>query len=86
MYDSSILWFTLAGALLGALVLGLITAGIVTGSTPVAGLGQLAAGGTGAAVVAGGSIGAALGGCIGGIAAMLRIPPRRIRKAAEHTS
>lgn len=77
VYDRSILWFTLIGLLLGALVLGLLGAAIATRTAPVAGLGQIAAGGSGPAVVASGGLGAALGGCIGGILAMLRLPPRR---------
>lgn len=76
VYDPSILRCTVIGAVAGALLLGLLLASIVAGSMPIAGLGQIAAGGTGAAVVAGGSIGAALGGCIGGIAAMVRLPAR----------
>ena len=75
VYDPSMLWLTLLGAAVGLLILGVAAFAIATGRMPVAGLGQMAAGGFGPAVVAGAAVGAALGGLIGGLIACRRLPP-----------
>jgi len=83
IYDPSILRLTLAGALVGAVLLGWL-AFAIAGGLPVAGLGQFSAAGAGAATFTGAGIGLALGGLVGGLVALYRLPPRRPMKHEMH--
>lgn len=74
VYQSKILRFALVGALLGAVALGLAAWLVVNGTLPIAGLGQLGAAGLAVAVFTVAGTGVALGGLIGALCALYRLP------------
>lgn len=84
IHDPSILQLTLAGALIGAVLLGWLAFAIAAGGLPIAGLGQFSAAGAGAATFTGAGIGVALGGLVGGLVALYRLPPRRPMQHEMH--
>ncbi|SDM55220.1 hypothetical protein SAMN05421823_11597 [Catalinimonas alkaloidigena] len=61
------------GGLLGGLLMALLTWGLAAGWWPVAGLGQLAAGGEGVAAFFGFVVGSSLGGLTGALAGLRKI-------------
>lgn len=76
IYDPSLLRWALWGALLASLLLGWLGAAAANGDLSIAGLGQWAAAGPLLAAVTAGGIGLALGGLIGALLALFRMPAR----------
>lgn len=76
IYDPSIHRLALLGALLGAVLLGVLGHGLAEGWLAVAGLGQWAVSGPLVGAFTGAGLGAAAGGLVGALTALYRMPPR----------
>jgi hypothetical protein len=77
IYDPSIHRWALAGALAGAVLLGLLGWAVAAGVLPLAGLGQWAAAGPAVGAFTGAGLGVAGGGLAGALLALYRLPPRQ---------
>lgn len=82
IWDPAIPRMALLIGALGAVLLGAVGWLVAEGVLPVAGLGQWAAGGVAPAVLTAAAVGLAVGGLIGGTAALWRLPAAP-REAAE---
>lgn len=79
--------FALIGAFIGGVALGWLAYAVAEGNLPIEGLGQFAAGGAGVATFTGAGVGVALGGLVGGLVALFRLPraqPPKHAHAAHH--
>lgn len=74
VYHPSIGRFALAGAVVGAFLLGLLAWLVASGVWPLRDVGQIAASGPPVGTFTGAGIGAALGALAGALAAMYRLP------------
>lgn len=84
IYDPSLLHWALWGALLGTVLLGWLGTAMANGDLPIAGLGQWAASGPLLASVTGGGLGIAVGGLIGALLALYRMPALHPEQHEEH--
>lgn len=73
VYHPAILHYALWGTLIGGILFGLFLYLLAEGILPIAGLGQLAAGGEAPATFLGAGFGIALGGVIGGLIGMRKL-------------
>lgn len=74
IYDSPLVRFAFIGAIVGAIVLGMLGWFLASGSFSVANLGQLGSAGPAAATYAASGVGAAGGALVGGLLGLRRIP------------